>query len=84
MAGWRTWSPGKPAIGCCDVPEPQSKRGWDLVPDQFDVTLIDSELEEELELITDLMIAANASADVMSIEAIDRILNVGCFYAEAS
>lgn len=54
------------------------------MPDQFDVTLIDSELEEELELITDLMIAANASADVMSIEAIDRILNVGCFYAEAS
>ena len=54
------------------------------MPDQFDVTLIDSELEEELELIADLMIAANASPDALSIEAIDRILNVGFVYAEAS
>lgn len=52
--------------------------------DQFDVTLIDSELQAELELVTDLMIAANASADAMSTETIDRILNGDLVYAEAS
>lgn len=56
----------------------------DLVPDQFDVTLIDSELEAELELVTDLMIAANASASALSIEAIDGILKGAFAYAEAS
>jgi len=54
------------------------------VLDQFDVTLVDSELEAELLLVTDLMIAANVSADALSIETIDRILKGDCVYAEAS
>jgi hypothetical protein len=56
----------------------------DLVSDQFDVTLIDSELQAEVELITDLMIAANASASALSVETIDRILNGSFAYAAAS
>lgn len=54
------------------------------MPDQFDVTLIDLELQSELELVTDLMIAANASTGALSLEAIDRILNGAFVYAEAS
>jgi hypothetical protein len=46
------------------------------VHDQFEVTLIDTELLTELELITDLMIAANGSASSLSTQAIDGILSV--------
>jgi hypothetical protein len=44
------------------------------VPDQFDVTLVDHVLLTELELTTDLMIAANESDDRLSVEEIDCIL----------
>jgi hypothetical protein len=54
------------------------------VLDQFDVTLIDSDLQLELELITDLMIAANASAGPLPVDTIDRILNGELAYAAAS
>ena len=44
--------------------------------DQFDVTLIDNELLTELQLTTDLMIAANTSPSPLSTQAIDCILSV--------
>jgi hypothetical protein len=46
------------------------------VHDQFELTLIDNELLTELELITDLMIAANSSASSLSTQTIDGILSV--------
>jgi hypothetical protein len=46
------------------------------VNDQFDVTLIDNELLTELQLTTDLMIAANMSPSPLSTQMIDRILSV--------
>ncbi|MFL6001866.1 MAG: hypothetical protein ACJ72P_03560 [Nocardioides sp.] len=45
------------------------------MPDQFDMTVTDPELMAELELCADLMVAANASDSVLSLEAIDCILN---------
>ncbi|WP_436697933.1 hypothetical protein [Nocardioides sp. BYT-33-1] len=44
--------------------------------DQFDVTLEDGELLTEVELTTNLIIAASASDDRLSVEEIDRILGV--------
>lgn len=44
--------------------------------DQFDVTLIDNELLTELQLTTDLMIAANTAASPLSTQTIDDILSV--------
>ena len=44
--------------------------------DQFDVTLIDNELLTELQLTTDLMIAANTSISPLSTQTIDGILSV--------
>ena len=44
--------------------------------DQFDVTLIDTELLTELQLTTDLMIAANTSTSGLSTQTIDCILSV--------
>lgn len=44
--------------------------------DQFDVTLIDSELLTELQMTTDLMIAANTSTSPLSTQTIDYILSV--------
>jgi len=46
------------------------------VDDQFDVTLIDNELLTELQLTTDLMIAANTSTSPLSTQKIDCILSV--------
>jgi hypothetical protein len=46
------------------------------VHDQFEVTLIDTELLTELDLITELMIAANGSAGSLSTQTIDGILSV--------
>jgi hypothetical protein len=46
------------------------------VHDQFEVTLIDAELLTELELITNLMVAANNSASPLSTQTIDGILSV--------
>ncbi|WP_109507751.1 hypothetical protein [Nocardioides speluncae] len=44
--------------------------------DQFDVTLEDSDLLIEVELTTNLIIAASESDGVLSTEEIDRILGV--------
>ncbi|MBM0127834.1 hypothetical protein [Pimelobacter simplex] len=44
--------------------------------DQFDVTLEDGDLLTEVELTTNLIIAASNSDERLSIEEIDRILGV--------
>ena len=44
--------------------------------DQFDVTLEDPELLQEVELTTNLIIAASETDDHLSVEEIDRILGV--------
>lgn len=44
--------------------------------DQFDVTLEDSDLLREVELTTNLIIAASEADDRLSQEEIDRILGV--------
>jgi hypothetical protein len=46
------------------------------VHDQFDVTLEDSDLLHEVELTTNLIIAASESEDALSLEEIDAILGV--------
>lgn len=55
-----------------------------IVPDQFDVTLVDLELLTELETLTDLMSAANASPSALSSETIDFILGGVPAYAKVS
>ncbi|GAA3530244.1 MULTISPECIES: hypothetical protein [Nocardioides] len=44
--------------------------------DQFDVTLEDGDLLTEVELTTNLIIAASNSDERLSVEEIDRILGV--------
>ncbi|TWG92497.1 hypothetical protein L615_007000000080 [Nocardioides sp. J9] len=44
--------------------------------DQFDVTLEDRDLMIEVELTTNLIIAASASDERLSLDEIDRILGV--------
>jgi len=46
------------------------------VHDQFDVTLEDSDLLHEVELTTNLIIAASESEGTLSTEQIDAILGV--------
>jgi hypothetical protein len=46
------------------------------VHDQFDVTLEDSDLLGEVELTTNLIIAASESDEPLSTEEIDQILGV--------
>ena len=46
------------------------------VHDQFDVTLEDADLLGEVELTTNLIIAASESDDHLSQEEIDRILGI--------
>ena len=46
--------------------------------DQFDVSLEDSELLSEVELMTSLMIAATESVEPLSLEQIDEVLGVEC------
>ena len=48
----------------------------DEVPDQFDVSLEDSDLLGEVELTTNLIIAASESDDRLSDDQIDEILGV--------
>lgn len=48
----------------------------DSVYDQFDVTLEDSDLLREVELTTNLIIAASEAEEPLSLEEIDRILGV--------
>ena len=47
-----------------------------LVPDQFDVSLEDSDLLGEVELTTNLIIAASDSDEHLTREEIDEILGV--------
>lgn len=44
--------------------------------DQFDITLEDSDLLGEVELTTNLIIAATEAEEHLSLEEIDRILGV--------
>jgi hypothetical protein len=46
------------------------------VGDQFDVTLEDADLLVEVEMTTNLIIAASAADGPLSLEEIDRILGV--------
>lgn len=46
------------------------------MPDQFDVTLEDAELLREVELTTNLIVAASETDEHLSVEEIDRILGV--------
>jgi hypothetical protein len=46
------------------------------VHDQFDVTLEDSDLLGEVELTTNLIIAASESEERLTLDEIDRILGV--------
>ncbi|MGB0101705.1 MAG: hypothetical protein WBP61_15610 [Nocardioides sp.] len=48
----------------------------DEVHDQFDVTLEDSDLLGEVELTTNLIIAASETEDQLSADQIDEILGV--------
>ncbi len=50
--------------------------GPELMHDQFDVTLEDVDLLGEVELTTNLIIAASESEDHLSADEIDRILGV--------
>jgi hypothetical protein len=47
-----------------------------VVHDQFDVTLEDSDLLGEVELTTNLIIAATESDEALSTAEIDRILGI--------
>jgi hypothetical protein len=47
------------------------------VQDQFDVSLEDGDLLGEVELTTNLIIAASESDDHLSADEIDRILGLG-------
>ena len=55
---------------------PAAETGESRVHDQFDVTLEDADLLGEVELTTNLIIAASESDDHLSADAIDRILGV--------
>ena len=50
--------------------------GAELMHDQFDVTLEDADLLGEVELTTNLIIAASESEDHLSADEIDQILGV--------
>ena len=56
--------------------DPDNAEGGGLVRDQFDVTLEDSDLLGEVELTTNLIIAASESEDHLSEDQIDTILGV--------
>jgi hypothetical protein len=57
-------------------PDSAYQLGGDLVYDQFDVTLEDVDLLGEVELTTNLIIAASESEAHLSPEEIDLILGV--------
>lgn len=46
------------------------------MPDQFDVNLEDEDLLSEVEMTTNLMVAASHSDERLSTQQIDEILNV--------
>jgi hypothetical protein len=53
-----------------------SKRGRDVVDDNLNVPLEDSELLAEVELTTNLIIAASESDAVLSQSEVDKLLGV--------
>ena len=55
---------------------PDGSQGVPYVPDQFDVSLEDSDLLGEVELTTNLIIAASDSDEHLTREEIDEILGV--------
>lgn len=55
---------------------PNGSREVSLVPDQFDVSLEDSDLLGEVELTTNLIIAASETDEHLSDAEIDEILGV--------
>jgi hypothetical protein len=57
-------------------PEDMRAGGGERVHDQFDVTLEDSDLLHEVELTTNLIIAASESDGALSVAQIDAILGV--------
>ncbi len=59
--------------GC---PRAMTDEEVDDLYDQFDITLEDSDLLGEVELTTNLIIAATESDERLSLEEIDRILGV--------
>ena len=54
----------------------RGRGGAPTVHDQFDVTLEDADLLGEVELTTNLIIAASESDEHLSADEIDRILGV--------
>lgn len=58
------------------IPPPGVVREVLSVPDQFDVSLEDSDLLGEVELTTNLIIAASETDDHLTLEEIDEILGV--------
>ena len=60
-----------------------SRRGSGDVHDQFDISLEDSDLLGEVELTTNLIIAASESDEHLSVDEIDRILGVPSPRSEA-
>jgi hypothetical protein len=55
---------------------PDPSQGVHFVPDQFDVSLEDSDLLGEVELTTNLIIAASETDEHLSDAEIDEILGV--------
>jgi len=64
----REFDPMSPVVG--------AGQGGRAMGDQFDVTLEDPELLQEVELTTNLIIAASETDEHLSVEEIDRILGV--------
>ena len=60
-----------------------TRTGSDDVHDQFDISLEDSDLLGEVELTTNLIIAASESDEHLSVDEIDRILGVPSPRSEA-
>jgi hypothetical protein len=54
----------------------RTRMGSDDVHDQFDISLEDSDLLGEVELTTNLIIAASESDEHLSVDEIDKILGV--------
>jgi hypothetical protein len=66
---------GKPGYLTPDQ-KPHGVQGVSLVPDQFDVSLEDSDLLGEVELTTNLIIAASETDEHLTDAEIDEILGV--------
>ena len=69
-------SPAAMAIMLERAPTPFGPQGGSFVPDQFDVSLEDSDLLGEVELTTNLIIAASETDQHLTAAEIDEILGV--------